>query len=544
MLPRCSSRCACCRMNCASASSRRVRREREPSYRCTPDRQRSGREEIGIMKRIIVRATVTSLLAFGSFGVAHAQTVRRVQLNAPPPLPPAVSAEPDFGAPPIPPVPIAPPAIALPPLPPAPPLPPLPFIDVNVDVPWPIDLDFSTLANDLDAVNDSLASLRFQTNPNSKPMPRVQVPRPEPPGSGNSAETLYEQAMSYIDRAQYERAIDRFDQLIQRFDQGGAAAIANRVDGAYYWKAYTQIKPRQLSDALATLEVMQKKFSDSRWLKDAKTLELEARQASGQAVSPDAQADEELKLLALRGIMQSDPDRGVPMIEQLLSGNSSIKVKENALFVLSQSRSARAREIISGIAKGGGNPDLQLRAVRYLGAIGGPENRQILQDVYRSTTDVSIKRAVLRSFVPSGDRERLLAIARSEQNVELRGEAIRQLGAMRATAELSEFYTSETSPELKKAIIQSLFVAGAQDKLMELAKSEKDDQLRRTAIRNLGVMPAARTGESLKALYASEQNADNKREIVNALFVQRNAATLVELARSEKDPTLKKEIVS
>ena len=111
-----------------------------------------------------------------------------------------------------------------------------------------------------------------------------------------------------------------------------------------------------------------KRFADSRWLKDAKALEVEVRQASGQAVSPDAQNDEELKLLALRGIMQSDPERALPMIEKVLAGNGSVKLRENALFVLSQSRTPKAREIIAGIAKGGANPDLQLRAVRYLGA--------------------------------------------------------------------------------------------------------------------------------------------------------------------------------
>ena len=104
------------------------------------------------------------------------------------------------------------------------------------------------------------------------------------------------------------------------------------------------------------------------------------RQASGQAVSPDGQPDDDLKLLALRGLMQSDPERAVPMVEQILSGNSSIKVKENALFVLSQSRSARAHEILGNVAKGGSNPDLQMKAIRYLGAMGGPENRQLLDE--------------------------------------------------------------------------------------------------------------------------------------------------------------------
>ena len=485
-----------------------------------------------MLKRHLVRGTLVAAVALGASGVALAQ-----------PAPPAPPARPAPLAPPAPPAPFAPLAPAAP---------PAPVWDGDFDFDFDFNLDLSpSIDLDLGRLSERVAGIArdFQVKP--RPSPSPQPPQPplpplprEPGQSSNPAEALYEQALNYIDRAQYERALERIDQLIQRFDQGGTAAIANKVDGAFYWKAYTQIKQKQVGDALATLEVMQKKFGNSRWMKDAKFLEVEARQAAGQAVSPDAQGDEELKLLAIRGIMQGDPERGVPMLEQVLAGNSSVKVKENALFVLSQSRSARAREIISNVAKGGANPDLQLRAVRYLGAIGGPENRQVLQDVYRSTSDVAIKRAVIRSFVPSGDRERLMAIARSETNTDLRGEAIRQLGAMHATTELSDFYATESSVEIKKEIIRALFAGGAADKLIDLAKNEKDEQLRRTAIRNLGVMNATRSGEALKSLYASEPNVENKKEIINALFVQRNAATLVELARAEKDPVLKREIVS
>jgi HEAT repeat protein len=376
------------------------------------------------------------------------------------------------------------------------------------------------------------------------PLPAPPQPlAPAPPFL--RAEDLYDEALHSIDRGQLERALEQLERLIQQFEgKTAATAAANKVDGAFYWKAYTQVRQRQMADALTTLEVMQKKFTGSRWTKDAKALEVEARQASGQAVSPDAQADEELKLLALRGIMQSDPDHGVPMIEQLLAGSSSVKVKENALFVLSQSRTARAREIITAIAKGGANPDLQLRAVRYLGAMGGPENRQVLEGVYRSAIDTSIKRAVIRSFMTSGDRERLLSIARSESSPELRGEAIQLLGAMRATAELSELYGTESSADIRRRIMQALFVTGNADKLLELAKSEKDEQLRRSAVRNLGVMSGSRTGEALRALYASESSPQVKKEIINALFMQRNATALVDLARAENDGAIKRDIVS
>jgi HEAT repeat protein len=115
---------------------------------------------------------------------------------------------------------------------------------------------------------------------------------------------------------------------------------------------------------------------------------------------------------------------------------------------------------------------------------------------------------------------------------------------MHAGSELSQLYAAETAPEIKKSIIQAMFVGGDSDKLIELAKNEKDPELRKTAIRNLGLMKRAGTSEALTAIYASDASADVKKAVINALFLQSNATSLIALARAEKNVELKKEIVS
>jgi tetratricopeptide (TPR) repeat protein len=350
------------------------------------------------------------------------------------------------------------------------------------------------------------------------------------------ADDLYDRARDLIEEGKFDRAVSELDRLI--------ALKSNRTDAAFYWKAYSLSKLGQRADALTALADLYKQFADSRWIRDAKALEVEVRQASGQAVSPASQGDEELKLMALRGIMQSDPEQALPVIEKMLTGTNSPKVKDRALFVLSQSHSARAREIIAGVAKGNANPDLQLRAIRYIGIMGGQDNRQILADVYKTSNDAAVKRSILRSFMTSGDKDRLFAAAKSETDASLRGEAIRQLGVMHASSELAQLYQSESSVEIKKSILQSMFVGGDSDKLIELAKNEKDSELRKTAIRNLGLMKRAGTTEVLTGIYATDASIDVKKAVINALFLQSNAAGLVTLARAEKNPDLKKDIVS
>lgn len=93
-------------------------------------------------------------------------------------------------------------------------------------------------------------------------------------------------------------------------------------------------------------------------------------------------------------------------------------------------------------------------------------------------------------------------------------------------------------------MIQGLFISGNADKLFEIVKNEKDESLRRFAINQLGVMGRSKTGAALTSLYAQETTPENKKAIINALFVQGNATALVDLARKETDLNLKKSIVN
>ena len=303
---------------------------------------------------------------------------------------------------------------------------------------------------------------------------------PLPPLPPIEWESVYDQARWAIENSQFDRALRELDQVIAQSNNG-------RKDAAMYWKAYSQSKLALSDEALQTIKDMAKQFAASPWVRDAKALELEIQRAAGQPISADLQNDEELKLLALRGVMQSDPDKGLPIIEKMLSSGSQPRVRDRALFVLSQSRSPKAREIMINTARNNSNPELQQRAIRYLGMMGGPEDREMLAGIYRSSSDASVKRAILQSYMMSGNFE----------------------------------------------------------KLAEAAKSEKDPELKRMAIRNLGTMNRPGTSDALLAIYKDDTTtAENRRAVINGLFSQRNAKALVDLAKAEKDPQLKKEIVS
>ena len=355
-------------------------------------------------------------------------------------------------------------------------------------------------------------------------------------GEGSREDQLYEQGTRALDDGDWDKAAAAFGEVAK---SGGG-----RADAALYWVAYAYNKEGRKTDALATLGDLAGRFPRSSWVKEARALELEIRQGRGGRVRPEAEGDEDLKLMAINSLLHSDPERAIPLLEKLLRGSSPPKLKQRALFVLAQSGSPRAREILSDIARGKSDPELQEKALQYLGLFGGRSSRELLAEVYASpSSSVEIKEKILKSFMVAGERDRILAAAKTEKDPHLRSAAVRQLGVMGARTELSQLYQSESSGEVKRTILEAMFVAGDSERLLELARTESRPELKREAIRKLGVMGGEKTGAALVSIYKSEKDPTLRRAALEGLFVQNNAHALVQIAREEKDPRMKREAV-
>ena len=344
---------------------------------------------------------------------------------------------------------------------------------------------------------------------------------------------LYDDGRSSLDEEDYGDALQKFTELAQ--------LRGPLTDAALYWKAYAENKQGKRETALGTIAELKKSFPQSRWKKDAEALEIEVRQGSGQAVNPESTNDADLKALALRGIMNNDPQRGIQILEKDLNGTASPKEKSKYLFVLAQTGSPEAMEVLLKIAREGNNPELQRKAVEYLGIFGGKRSGDALAEIYAKSTDAGVKQAVLHSYFISGNRERLMALAKSESHEELKREAIRSLGLAGGHEELQQLYQTETSVDAKKEILQALFLSGDSQKLAQAAQEEKNPELRRAAVRSLGLMGAK--SSELQTIYARETDRGVKEEVLNAYFIGGNASGLVAVARGEKDPGLKKKAV-
>ncbi|MET0552665.1 MAG: HEAT repeat domain-containing protein [Vicinamibacteria bacterium] len=349
------------------------------------------------------------------------------------------------------------------------------------------------------------------------------------------ADDRYERAMDLVDDSQWQAAVDAFESVVREKDA--------RADAALYWQAYAQMKQGRAQEAVAKIQALRAAHPKSRWVKEAAALELEIKGRAGQPTRPESIEDEELKLIAIGNLMHMDPAQALPLLQKILdSPKSSPKLKEKALFVLSQSGSQQAREVLVRAAKGDAYPGLQRKAIQNLGIFGGGENGAALAEIYAATAAREVKRAVLQAYMVSGQRDRLLALAKGEADASLRRDAIQQLGVMGASDEVWQMYAGGDR-ETKRAVLQALFVGGNGARIVELARTEKDPELRRDAIQQLGLVGSAETTAAMEELYRGETDRRIREAVLQAFFVQGNAKRLIEIARTEKDPELKRKAV-
>jgi HEAT repeat protein len=76
-----------------------------------------------------------------------------------------------------------------------------------------------------------------------------------------------------------------------------------------------------------------------------------------------------------------------------------------------------------------------------------------------------------------------------------------------------------------------------------LARSLREPELRIAAIKSLGMMGNNGHGDVLVSIYQTDTDPEVRRAVLRALFIQQDGKALVDLARAEKDPRMKEEIV-
>ena len=349
---------------------------------------------------------------------------------------------------------------------------------------------------------------------------------------------LYRSGQKAIDEGRWSEAASIFAKVAER---GGPEA-----DAGLYWKAYAQHKAGRASEAQATIRELASTFPKSSWLDDARALEVEMRGDQGRPVQASGEEeDEDLKLYALSGLMNNNPQKALPLVQQYLNGKHSLLDKEKALFLLTQSDLPQARQALLQIVRGSAHPELRAQAIRYVGMVA-EDDRSLLSELdglYSSSQDRKLRSAVIEAYGMAEHRSGLMALIRAEKDQDLRRRAIDMLSGADGTEELKSLLQGETDTETRRALIRALGNAGDLDVVIAAARGDKDPETRIEAIHSLGNEESQKAAEALRSLYSGNADRRTRMAVIDAFSNQENAKALIEIFRSEKDREMRKQIV-
>jgi HEAT repeat protein len=355
---------------------------------------------------------------------------------------------------------------------------------------------------------------------------------------------LLREGRDLIDGEEWAKAVGKFQQFIDTYPKD------KDVDVALYWLAYAlkqQGRPREAAQRLTRLL---SEFPRSNWAEEATAMLTELAPETGdrQRINESlSRENEELRIVALQSLFQSNPERATAYVAEALKpgSNASREFKESAVSLLGSHGGRQSLPLLLDIARTQPDRELRMIAVRRVADIEDASVVEALINLFEAERDPAVKSHILRTFEDLGDaraRAKVLAVARNPaENLELRQTAVRVVADREdgdAVAELMSIYEADNNRELKEQIIRTL--ADLKDprafaKLVELARGASDAGLRQTAVRVLGDREGEAAVDELFRIYESERDREVKETVLRALGNHespRARARLAEIARA------------
>jgi HEAT repeat protein len=368
----------------------------------------------------------------------------------------------------------------------------------------------------------------------------VQTTRNNP-----AAMKIFREGRDLIEGENWQQAAEKFQGFIAEFPKD------RDVDAALYWYAYALQKQGQKDEAAVPLLRLVKQFPGSSWRREAEAMLVVL--GRGASVQQALDRDNcEIKILALQSLFESNEDRAVSFVTDMLKNNSEScpGLKAAAVSLAGSHGGARVVPLLLEVARSNGDMKLRQTAIKRLGEQNSDAVADELGRLYESDKTTEIRTQILRAFsemqTPHAEAK-LVEAARSGGDPAVRQMAIRYLGELDSASSLDELlrlFDAESTPEIRSRILRALSErddARAQAKLLEIARKGQTSEIRVEAIRRLGDH-GNKAIEDLLQLYATETNMDIKQGLIRAYSEMedpRAAAKLFEIARTGDSPELR-----
>lgn len=355
------------------------------------------------------------------------------------------------------------------------------------------------------------------------------------------SKSLYWQGHEALGRSDWRAALEHFRELEREL----GASKTEPSDAAIYWQAYALKQANRPREAAAEVERLRRTYPKSSWLDDAEALAAGVEAVRAERDGPRAERDERDAdaLMALDALLAGGNKKAVPMLQRVLAGTHSDRVKGRAIFVLSQIDPAAAESALVAVLEGNASSRLKSEAIRMIAAGGRRASLDRLLPVYRDSSDAAVKRGVLDAFLIGDRSDLLLQLLEVETDPRRRRDVIEKLGAMDKGDELRKLYTTLREPADRRAVLRGLGIAGAEQALLEVARSESDAELKAEAIQAVAITGGKGVPAQLLTFYGPEQPKVVREAVIQGLMIADATEQMVELYRKETDPKLKRDLL-
>ncbi|MEO8620578.1 MAG: HEAT repeat domain-containing protein [bacterium] len=417
----------------------------------------------------------------------------------------------------------------------------------------------------------------------------------------DTPDSLYRAARAALTDGDFKRAATLFATVADKYPDSEFAP------DALYWRAYALSKSgtsRELEMAVATLDRQAIRYPKAGTLNDGKQLRAsirseQARRGNGEAgleiydggktlrnETRCPTADDDVKLTALSGIIQLDPDQVLPVLQKLLERKDecSIPLRKRAVNMVAQTKEEERADILLRVASTDPSPEVRREAVQWLSSVNTERAAKALDSILFNAVDADTRDRALSALSQHKSPSARASLRRfAEQTripTELRVRAVYYLSQARRTGSIDEseflkaLFSKTASPELREAIIQGIANQRTADRTPWLLGIARDKNLeietRKRALYYAGQTPCCSSmgqtpradvegkgatvpmyGLELKELLPMYEEFNGQQEMQEQMlyvYAQRRETEvtdkLLQIAKSEKNPELRKKTIS
>lgn len=407
--------------------------------------------------------------------------------------------------------------------------------------------------------------------------------RPRAPwAQEDPADSLYRVAREALNRGEYRRAAQVFNEVTRKFPQSRYA------QDCAYWEAFSRYRIGTTDELRVALRILDGKGDfpldveqmlrngretgtidiptlrtrvlgalAARGDRDAESrLKAEASQQGGQRCDRE---EVSMRAEALNALAQMDIAAAMPTVRKVLvqRDECTVELRRRALYIIGRQPGPDAATLILDIAKNDTDRGIRSEAMRWLPRVAGDAAIPQLEDLLRTSPDEQTQRAAvsalgaigsdasrraIRAIIERNDAdervryEAILSLAREKDGRQVSGEELNYLRAL---------YSRMPTTRLKEGVLSAVSrVPAAENEqfLLGIARNVNEPaQLRAAALQRLGRMQTVKV-EDIAKLYDVADSRGMREQILSALSQRSEPAAIdkmMEIARRDTDPRIR-----